>query len=59
MESDKIALLVTKYFEGQTSIAEEMALKKYFTSSEIAPNLVQYKPLFQYLASNSSHEFTK
>ena len=59
MESDKIALLVTKYFEGQTSIVEEMALKKYFTSSEIAPDLVQYKPLFQYLASNSSHEFTK
>jgi hypothetical protein len=59
MESDRIALLVTKYFEGQTSIAEEMALKKYFTSSEIAPDLVQHKPLFQYLASNSSHEFKK
>jgi hypothetical protein len=59
MESDKIALLVTQYFEGQTSVAEEMALRKYFTSSEIPPDLVQYKPLFQYLASNSSHEFTK
>ncbi len=59
MESDKIGLLVTKYFEGETSIAEEIELKKYFACSEIAPNLVQYKPLFQYLASNSSHEFTK
>ena len=59
MESAKIALLIEKYVEGETSIAEEMILKKYFTSSEIAPDLVQYKPLFQYLASNSSHKFTK
>lgn len=59
MESDKIALLVARYFEGETAVADEVELKKYFTSSEIAPDLVQYKPLFQYLASNSSHEFTK
>jgi hypothetical protein len=59
MESAKIALLIEKYVEGDTSIAEEMILKKYFTSSEIAPDLVQYKPLFQYLASNSSHAFTR
>ena len=59
MESDKITLLVARYFEGETSVADEVELKKYFTSSEIAPDLVQYKPLFQYLASNSSYEFAK
>lgn len=59
MESDKITLLVTKYFEGATTIAEETELKKYFASSDIALELLQYKPLFHYLSSNSTHEFKK
>ena len=59
MESDKIALLVVKYFEGETTIAEEIALKKYFTSSNIAPDLLQYKPLFHYLTNDSTQVFSK
>ncbi len=59
MESDKIALLVAKYFEGETTIAEEIALKKYFTSSDVAPDLVQYKPLFHYLTDDSTTLFGK
>jgi hypothetical protein len=57
MESDKIALLVTKYFEGETTLAEEIALKEYFSSSDIASNLVQYQPLFAYLSNTSKQEF--
>ena len=57
MESDKITLLVTKYFEGETTLAEEKVLKEYFSSTDIASNLVQYHPLFAYF-SNRSEEHT-
>ncbi len=57
MESDKITLLVTKYFEGQTTLAEEIVLKDYFSSSDIASNLVQYQPLFAYLSNTSKQKF--
>jgi hypothetical protein len=57
MESDKIILLVTKYFEGETTLAEEKILKEYFSSTDIASNLVQYQPLFAYLSNTSKQEF--
>jgi hypothetical protein len=59
MESDKITLLVTKYFEGETTLAEEKVLKEYFSSTDIASNLVQYQPLFAYLSNTSKQEFVQ
>jgi hypothetical protein len=48
MEFNKMEVLLEKYFEGETSIVEENELKDYFSSSNVAPHLEQYRPLFGY-----------
>jgi hypothetical protein len=48
MEFNKMEALLEKYFDGETGIAEENELKDYFSSSNVAPHLEQYKPLFGY-----------
>jgi hypothetical protein len=50
MEFNKMEALLEKYFEGETSIAEENELKAYFSSSNVAEHLEQYRPLFGYFA---------
>lgn len=48
MESHKIASLLEKYFEGETSIAEENQLRDYFSSADVAAQFEQYRPMFSY-----------
>lgn len=48
MEFNKMEALLEKYFDGETSIAEENELKDYFSSFNVAPHLEQYRPLFGY-----------
>ena len=48
MESQVIESLLDKYFEAETSGAEEAQLKQYFTSGEVASHLQQYIPIFCY-----------
>lgn len=43
-----IEALLEKYFQGETSIAEENELKNYFSSAGVAQHLEQYKPMFSY-----------
>ena len=50
MEFDRIEILIEKYFEGETSTAEEQELRNYFSSSAIDPNLEQYQSLFGYFS---------
>ena len=57
MELDKIENLLEKYFEAETSIAEEKELKDYFSSSDVAPPLEQYKPLFSYAVQAKQEQF--
>lgn len=59
MEFNKMEALLEKYFEGETSIAEENELKNYFSSSDVAPHLEQYKPLFGYFAEAKKENFEK
>lgn len=59
MELDKLEILLEKYFEGETSIAEENQLKDYFSSSDVAQHLEQYKPLFGYFSASKQQEFTQ
>lgn len=40
--------LLEKYFEGETSIAEEQQLKEYFNRGEVAEEFLPYQDLFQY-----------
>jgi uncharacterized protein HemX len=59
MEFSKMEALLEKYFEGETSIAEENELKNYFSSSDVAPHLEQYKLLFGYFAESKKENFEK
>lgn len=43
--------LIEKYMEGSTSLIEEKELKAYFSSGEIAPELLEYAPLFGFFAA--------
>ena len=57
MELNKIELLVEKYFQGESSIAEENELRTYFSSLHVAQHLGQYKPLFGYLSLAADQKF--
>jgi hypothetical protein len=57
MELNKIELLIEKYFQGETSIAEENELRTYFSSLNVAQHLEQYKPLFGYLSLAADQNF--
>ncbi len=59
MEFNKMEALLEKYFEGETSITEENELKNYFSSSNVAPHLEHYKPLFGYFAEAKKENFEK
>ncbi len=50
MELHQIKILLEKYFDGNTSIAEENQLKNYFSSADIAPEFAPYKPMFSYFS---------
>jgi len=58
MALDRIEILLEKYFEAETSIAEEKELKDYFNSSNVAPLLEQYKPLFAYEVQAKQEQFS-
>lgn len=58
METQKIKELLNKYFEAQTSIAEENLLKEYFSQQNIAPELQQYQSLFGYFSNQAIIENT-
>ena len=58
MALDRIEILLEKYFEAETSIAEEKELKDYFNSSNVAPLLEQYKPLFGYVVQAKQEQFS-
>ena len=57
MELDRIEKILEKYFEGETSIAEENELKIYFSSSDIAQHLEQYKSVFGFFSQAKSQQF--
>jgi len=58
MALDRIELLLEKYFEAETTIAEERELKAYFSSENVAPLLEQYKPIFGYATQAKQEQYT-
>lgn len=56
MELHNIKQLLEKYFEGETSLQEEKELKNYFSSKNIAPELVQYQNMFGYFSKEKATE---
>ncbi|OXG04467.1 hypothetical protein BC749_10883 [Flavobacterium araucananum] len=59
MEFNKIEDILEKYFEGETSIAEEKELKDYFSSPNVAQHLEQYKPIFGYFSEVKEQKSTQ
>jgi hypothetical protein len=59
MELNKIERLLEHYFEGNSSTADEKLLKDYFSSSNVAQHLQQYKPLFGYFEESKQQKFTQ
>lgn len=59
MELAKIEILIEKYFQGETSIAEEKELRSYFSSQDVAPHLEQYVAMFGYFTEAKQQEFTQ
>lgn len=44
----RIEELLNKYFEGNTSTEEEKELRSFFSSGDVPPHLLAYKPMFAY-----------
>lgn len=59
MESDKIETLIEKYFQGETSIAQEKQLQDYFSAPNVAQHLEQYQPMFAYFSQARQQQFTQ
>lgn len=59
MESDNIEKLIEKYFEATTTVAEEKVLRTYFSGDDVAPQLEQYAPMFQYFSAAKEERYTK
>ncbi|KGO89470.1 hypothetical protein [Flavobacterium suncheonense] len=59
MALHNIDILIEKYFSGATSIEEEKQLKNYFSGSDVAPHLEQYRAMFGYFSQAKQEQFTK
>ena len=41
--------VLNRYFEGETSVAEECELRRFFAGADVPDHLSAYRPLFAYL----------
>ncbi len=57
MELKLVEQLIEKYFQGETTIAEEKQLKAYFSSNDVAPQLAKYQALFGYFETQIETQF--
>ncbi len=56
MESQKIHILLQKYFEAETTLDEENELITYFSSGEVDDTLKMYVPMFSGIRELSAEE---
>ncbi len=56
MESQKIHILLQKYFDAETTMDEENELITYFTSDKVDESLKMYVPMFSGLKELSADE---
>ena len=57
MELKLVEQLLEKYFQGETTIAEEKQLKAYFSSNDVVPHLAKYQSLFGYFETQKETQF--
>jgi len=53
-----ITELTEKYVEGETSLEDEKTLLEYYTSKNVAPELEQYKSLFEFVQEEQKTELS-
>jgi len=58
MSTIEIEKLLDKYYEGSTSLEEEMILREFFQSENIPPHLLIHAGHFQYFKESSSEEIS-
>lgn len=56
MNIKEIEILLDKYFEGETSLAEEARLKEFFCNDQIPEHLLKYKNIFSAFAALTSEK---
>jgi hypothetical protein len=49
MNTTNINQLIEKYFEGDTSLAEEAILREYFSKGSVSEELKPYEDIFRYM----------
>ncbi|MDO6819318.1 hypothetical protein [Zobellia sp. 1_MG-2023] len=59
MELDRIEKLLKKYFEAETTVAEEKELRAFFSKGEVPENLEQYIPLFSFTSGAKKEQLSK
>jgi hypothetical protein len=59
MELGNIEKILEKYFEANTTVAEEKKLREYFAQDSVAPHLEQYRPMFNYFSIAKEERYTK
>jgi hypothetical protein len=59
MDLRTIEQLLNRYFDAETTTAEERQLKEYFSSQDVAPHLQKYKPMFGYFVQEAKPEFNR
>ncbi len=57
MELQKIKDLLEKYDAGETSLAEEQQLRKYFERNEVSENLKPYQLMFAFSAKENQESY--
>lgn len=59
MELAKIEILLEKYLDAKTTLAEENILKEYFSKDDVPVHLTEYKELFNYFIHSSLNTSSK
>jgi hypothetical protein len=59
MSTKEIRILLDKYFEGESSLAEEQRLRTYFNEDVVDPDLKPFQPLFQYLHAAGDEQLSE
>jgi hypothetical protein len=56
MSTREIEILIRKFYEGETTLAEEQILKNYFRGDGVPDELALHKPLFAFLEEELKEE---
>ncbi|MCX6241357.1 MAG: hypothetical protein NTX43_06105 [Bacteroidetes bacterium] len=54
MNIKEIEQLIERYYEGETTLAEETLLKEFFSGDDVPEYLRQHQPIFRYFADEVS-----